>query len=202
MAESGVTVALISFGSSFFSAFIVLLGDRYMGRLQKEAVTESARIGAGATIAGADRQAQATVASSQWQSRKAEADEYRVRISDLKKFQESLYSVRDQIDPLIDGTLPAAWPPIVRRIPLHVPRWIPSSSDLSVQILADRMRRGASRIDLEVPLEVAQTEGTVSPFLREVAEVLKSEIDQMIALAEEGISALEGWISDTVRPER
>lgn len=202
MAESGVAVALISFGSSVFSAFIVLLGDRYVARSQRESVTEGARIGARATVAGAEKQAQAALAGSQWQSRKVEADEYRIRITDLKEFQDSLCDVRDQVAPLAGGVLPAVWLPIVRKLPLHVPKWIPPSDGLSVQALADRMRRGASRIDLEVPLELAQINGAVSVALRQVATVLVSEIDQMFSLAEQGISALEGWIFDIIRPGR
>ncbi|MFI7317050.1 hypothetical protein [Streptomyces venezuelae] len=201
MAEPGVAVALISFCSSMLSASLVLLGDRYMGRMQKEAVTEGARIGATATVASAEKQAQATVASSQWQSRRAEVDEYRNWIADLQKFQRSLYDVRDQVAPMVAGALPATWHPIARRIPLHVPRWIQTSGDIPVQSLADRMRRVASQLDLETPLEMTQEDGVVSGDLRRVAVTLTSEIDQMVLLAERAISSLEGWIIGIVRPE-
>lgn len=195
-----MAVALISFCSSVVSALLVLLGDRYMGRVQKEAMAEGARIGATATVTSAEKQAQATVASSQWQARKAEADEYRNWIADLKTFQRLLYGVRDQASPLVGGALPSTWQPMARRIPLHVPRWIRTSGDLSVQTLADRMRRTASQIDLEIPLEISQVDGVVSEDLRRVAAALTSEIDQMAALAEQAISELEGWIMSIVHP--
>ncbi|WP_306334084.1 hypothetical protein [Streptomyces sp. KL118A] len=143
-----MAVALISFCSSVVSALLVLLGDRYMGRVQKEAMAEGARIGATATatVTSAEKQAQATVASSQWQARKAEADEYRNWIADLRRFQRLLYGVRDRVFPLVGGALPSTWQPMARRIPLHVPRWIRTSGDLSVQTLAERIYGGSRRL--------------------------------------------------------
>ncbi|MEV3860627.1 hypothetical protein AB0J38_40755 [Streptomyces sp. NPDC050095] len=200
MAESGVTVALISCGSSFLTAFLVLLGDRYVVRTQRQTSVDTANIAATATRDSSERNAQAVLASNAWQSRKTETEEYRSRISDLRGFQEKLYAVRDQLDPVTRGTLPTTWPTTARQIPSRAPAWISTANSTSTQVMINSMRREASQIDSEVPSEIARTDGAISDQLQDLATRLTTGIDHMTALADGGIDALEGWIGSIVRP--
>ncbi|MGY6022759.1 hypothetical protein [Streptomyces spinosirectus] len=202
MAESGVTVALISFGSSFFSAFIVLLGDRYVARVQSRAAVRGAEIGAHASVRNADTEALASVTTAAIETSPSLMEEFRRVNDEVSGFLSKLDDIRGQLDPLTRGILPHDWQPLVPQVPVRLRSWVQYLSAPSLRILPGEIRRDATPIDEAVRFQLQQPAGEVPEPLQRAAAELTDKTERLTRLYEDEIKrGMEGgWQAAVLIP--